>query len=462
MNNSGVVLRPDIPGLWMNEWSLPYESLFCRLWKYAWANSANAAEITRSLLKMAPSSLSTPQPRELLYCEWVSSDRAGLLAREDRCVGIAAEFGEDWMWRLGYDLLNLRYCRDCLAEGFHTLLFHIAALKACPLHGIPLTHSCTNCGKPSPALSLWTPSFKHPFYCNACEHPLAGELRPQKWVTSSKKVDDVESAFGPLARWMNSLPPIPYKHDRPPLSQLCLAGQFASESKSVVSFEIAKTLRQLELPDSLFSPSCIPFRVYESRPPPAEEPDSLFNPWDCFRSLWNAFESLSQELLATVLKGHCRAIEAAELGVTCDYAMAAVFQRPGLCPLAAGFVRWQQRVIRSRRQFSSGDQLPVTGREFAAVKHLAIENLKAQFYSDVATSYVYEVLLKDRDPREVECDDRYKALMNDYSRTQEDPNALWKPYGDPDRPDGAEWLVGPDPKLASPEAFPTICRCRLH
>ena len=41
--------------------------------------------------------------------------------------------------------------------------------------------------------------------------------------------------------------------------------------------------------------------------------------------------------------------------------------------------------------------------------------LLAQFYSDVATSYVHELVSRTGTPREIECDSRYQELMNNFS-----------------------------------------------
>jgi len=48
----------------------------------------------------------------------------------------------------------VRWCPECLRVGYHAVWFQLGALKACPLHRVPLEESCPHCQAPNPACAL--------------------------------------------------------------------------------------------------------------------------------------------------------------------------------------------------------------------------------------------------------------------------------------------------------------------
>lgn len=64
---------------------------------------------------------------------------------------------------------ELRYCPDCLSQGWHTAMFQHLSVGACPVHGCRLLMGCTKCAKPLPTS---TNSFldNHNF-CWSCGYP---------------------------------------------------------------------------------------------------------------------------------------------------------------------------------------------------------------------------------------------------------------------------------------------------
>lgn len=69
---------------------------------------------------------------------------------------------------------SLRYCKQCLAMGYHSIVGQHIALARCPLHNTPLTDACPDCGNPI------EPTFGsvlvNPFECPACEAPFANTV----------------------------------------------------------------------------------------------------------------------------------------------------------------------------------------------------------------------------------------------------------------------------------------------
>lgn len=66
---------------------------------------------------------------------------------------------------------HLRYCRQCLASGWHTSMFQHVAVTSCPLHGSPLRQGCPQCNK---AIALTPASIAtHQHFCPHCSQPFA-------------------------------------------------------------------------------------------------------------------------------------------------------------------------------------------------------------------------------------------------------------------------------------------------
>jgi hypothetical protein len=69
---------------------------------------------------------------------------------------------------------SLRYCKQCLAIGYHSIVCQHIAIARCPLHNVPLTDMCPECGRPI------EPTFGsvlvNPFECPVCGAPLANTV----------------------------------------------------------------------------------------------------------------------------------------------------------------------------------------------------------------------------------------------------------------------------------------------
>lgn len=70
----------------------------------------------------------------------------------------------------------LRWCAPCARHGFHSAVFQLDLIGACPVHGQMLRSRCPRCRREIP-YQLSQEVFEVPFCCPACSHDLAPELR---------------------------------------------------------------------------------------------------------------------------------------------------------------------------------------------------------------------------------------------------------------------------------------------
>jgi hypothetical protein len=91
-----------------------------------------------------------------------------------------------WSRSLGQDLLDgasakavllgeLRYCRACLCQGWHSAVHQHPAFRSCLLHGEPFRCGCWHCGAPI-ATSAFAIARNH-LHCGVCGRSLATDRR---------------------------------------------------------------------------------------------------------------------------------------------------------------------------------------------------------------------------------------------------------------------------------------------
>lgn len=71
---------------------------------------------------------------------------------------------------------HLRWCDACMARGFHTPLFQMTLVAACPIHQMALRTFCRWCGQPIP-YRLRQDVLANPFCCPHCKEDMAPGLR---------------------------------------------------------------------------------------------------------------------------------------------------------------------------------------------------------------------------------------------------------------------------------------------
>jgi len=101
----------------------------------------------------------------------------------------------------------VRWCPECLRVGYHAVWFQLGALKACPLHRVPLEESCPHCQAPNPACALIARDVGI-FECMRCGRTRV-PCHPQRWIRGAEFATQEARVFGALARWFRQLRPMP-------------------------------------------------------------------------------------------------------------------------------------------------------------------------------------------------------------------------------------------------------------
>jgi hypothetical protein len=84
---------------------------------------------------------------------------------------------------------HLRWCEQCLARGFHTPVFQMVLVSACPIHQKPLRSLCRWCGQ-SIAYRLRQDLLEAPFCCPHCKEDMAPGLRDTRANVLLPRPDD--------------------------------------------------------------------------------------------------------------------------------------------------------------------------------------------------------------------------------------------------------------------------------
>ncbi|ARL07192.1 hypothetical protein BOC44_25690 [Burkholderia pseudomallei] len=78
---------------------------------------------------------------------------------------------------------RFRFCRKCLARGYHSTLHQLECESMCPAHQKPLETACRRCGYEAPCL-LSARFLESPFRCAYCNAPYSykvfSTLKPEK------------------------------------------------------------------------------------------------------------------------------------------------------------------------------------------------------------------------------------------------------------------------------------------
>lgn len=132
-------LAPALGYYFSSKWLDPYESLISILWKFEKANALPGIVVARLLRPdidpfdgFAPHSGEVDMGRlqDVLGLP-TKALRAALLERPER-----RRYSE-----------VLRYCRHCMARGYHSVLHQIESVKRCPAHRCALESICRRCGR---------------------------------------------------------------------------------------------------------------------------------------------------------------------------------------------------------------------------------------------------------------------------------------------------------------------------
>lgn len=427
--------------LWAQPMSLPFESAFGRLQKFAWANVMDCQQMGRELFSKRGLP-AQPNSWELFRGAWIKT-APKLPPQFELDGGFKSAYGQ-WMDRLCQREF-LRYCPKCLHRGFHSLLYQIEAMTHCPIHEIPFSRECYRCHVKVP-LALSKEVFQRPFCCPRCQQPLTGEVDPTGWLSTPEFVGQLTAALKPLSEWLLDLEKFSTVGRYSPLAQLAYAGEFQGELDTVVNSSVAQKF--VPLPPSLHKDWLSSRRPLLIEHLVTTETDVLeVTQFEVLEKKAHQFQELQARLYETILKGHFNCIQRARQGVWLRRDFVQVTeQEPGLCPIAAGFERWSKRAL-AEAEHDRKAPLQFIETNMKYLKASSPQRQLAHFYSSVATAYVFELLYRAGHRLDSAMRFPLRELLERYSFGDSDFDAFWEVVGPKNGERGCRWIVMGDPTI---------------
>lgn len=164
---------------WRDDWNTGYDSPYGLFSKFARLNAMGARELAELFVDR-----DCGQRGAILRAPKVDLRSSSLfdiqeLAKHLRLDGRAIEqaFVVDRLShrrRRSSDVL--RWCAKCARYGFHTAIYQLDLIGACPAHGLLLRSRCPRCRSQIP-YRLSPEVFAEPFCCPSCSFDLAPSLR---------------------------------------------------------------------------------------------------------------------------------------------------------------------------------------------------------------------------------------------------------------------------------------------
>jgi hypothetical protein len=172
---------------------LPHESTVSVQLRVGFSNGLRAADVRR-IFDIGTKNRSSilPMPR--------GSSGLGLSLPPDEVIAMET-LGVTGVALLGS---QFRFCPDCLAGGYHSYLFQLKPLEACPAHNTRLMKECCSCAAPT---LPWRNATQYVDYkCPACSKEVNGmPLSYKELLENRPESTNLTSIFEPLQSWMESL-----------------------------------------------------------------------------------------------------------------------------------------------------------------------------------------------------------------------------------------------------------------
>lgn len=87
-------------------------------------------------------------------------------------------------WRCLASDNALRYCPQCIAQGFQSVLCQIDGLTLCPVHNVPIVDRCLSCNRKTPRYALTEEILLSPLTCPDCEVAYGAAWSPENHFAS--------------------------------------------------------------------------------------------------------------------------------------------------------------------------------------------------------------------------------------------------------------------------------------
>jgi hypothetical protein len=179
-------LAPALGYVFDLKWLLPGESIVSILWKFARANGLAGHVLVHQIgpdvdpyegVEPVRGVIDVKRLRRMLRLP-VNVLRASLLDATLR----------------GRHHKAFRYCRQCAARGYHSVLYQLESEYRCPAHHCALETRCLHCGRETPYI-LNASLIEAPYRCPECRSPcsywsmplLSGRMRKQDRIAISRR-----------------------------------------------------------------------------------------------------------------------------------------------------------------------------------------------------------------------------------------------------------------------------------
>ncbi len=200
IQRTGVLFDSDgsvRPGRPCSQFNYPYESIFSLVVKFAGQHHLTIPELRNSLFAGEKAQQIVKLGNDRLdWKKFVTVSRMPMTRRKQAF----AEYylGPSARERLGhFRRTRIRYCPQCVIQGFHSEIHQMRFFEKCPLHGTPLSSNCAQCGRDF-APDIFNSS---PYLCR-CGHEL---LRFESDRSFSITADPNWSRFKAIAEWFHEI-----------------------------------------------------------------------------------------------------------------------------------------------------------------------------------------------------------------------------------------------------------------
>lgn len=160
-------LIPALGYVFDEKWLWPYESILSILWKFSRANGVNGPIVAKLLH-------SAIDPYEGVEAHWNAVD----LQRLRSSLGLPLRtLRESFVTPRKFSASTpmFRFCRSCLALGYHAVMYQLPTIHRCPLHNKVLETVCLHCKRETP-YRLNAMILDAPYRCSQCGRQYGWQL----------------------------------------------------------------------------------------------------------------------------------------------------------------------------------------------------------------------------------------------------------------------------------------------
>ncbi|MGX4585672.1 hypothetical protein [Paenibacillus chitinolyticus] len=245
---------------------------------------------------------------------------------------------------------HLKWCTDCLQNGYHSWFHQFSLIEKCPFHETKLHIRCTSCQEEIPFL-LSNRRLGSPFTCN-CGYKLAdfSNSRWREWDIAECEIKDSS-----LLRWLSI-----NGEEKPPCTKLFFIPQYGRIDLLVNTTPFASANFQR--------------KNKNSRPVTHELNQEQLK--TIFKANKETFKSIDRYIRKKLIKNHIHCINQLRDLRNQDYS-----KFPDICPHAYAYIFWRKSVLQKThfyREYMNADDLGSPEMNFADM-HVITKIISEEF-----------------------------------------------------------------------------------